>query len=378
MLTSRYIIIIISIILLLITVFINHYEYIDLKSLSMNSDNDNDIKRLLDVELNKRLVSGGNEKLEQLIRLLQSHLEYHQKSVIATGSVESKSTIIQPCICPSIPAPIPCPSVPAPLECPPAGNKPPYFNKLGPINRKLDIGNPDTRDAWIKQKAVTLCGSAAGSSILDVSAGNKPYQTVWQKAGCKYFSNEFGGNVDLIDNFRGESQKNDLKSKHDYIGTDITNTNAPSNTFDIAVLTEVLEHLPEPAKSIPELVRVIKPGGHILVTAPFTSGSHQLPYHFSSGYPREWYQYVAKKNNLEIVEIETQGDYFKLMAQEFHRALTCEPALPEADPVFMKEMIDKVPFHFLARSEKYGKGSCGNQFTIGFMAHFRKPLNQTS
>ena len=67
------------------------------------------------------------------------------------------------------------------------------------------------------------------------------------------------------------------------------------------------------------------------------------------------------------------------MAQEFQRVMTCEPPLPHADPIFLKEMIDVVPFHLLARSEKYGKGSaCGNQFTIGWMCHLRKPLNYTS
>lgn len=67
------------------------------------------------------------------------------------------------------------------------------------------------------------------------------------------------------------------------------------------------------------------------------------------------------------------------MAQEFQRVMTCEPALPNADPIFLKEMIDVVPFHLLARSEKYGKSSaCGNQFTIGWMCHLRKPLNYTS
>ena len=328
--------------------------------------------KLLDIELTKRLADGGSansiSKLEELIKLLSQHLDYHRNY-----TVDNSKAVEKPCSCP-LPVSVP---VAAPLPCPQSENKPPYFSKLGPINRKLDIGNPDTRDAWIKHKAETICHLSNNVSILDVSAGNKPYQSLWVKAGCKYFSNEFGGNVEIVDNFRGESKKNDLASKHDYIGTDITNTGAPSNSFDVAVLTEVLEHLPEPALAIPELVRVTKPGGHILITAPFTSGSHQLPYHFSSGYPREWYHYVAKKNNLEVLELESQGDYFKLMAQEFARAMTCEPDLPEADPIFLKEMKDVVPFHFLARSEKYGKGNCGNQFTIGFMAHFRKPHNHT-
>jgi SAM-dependent methyltransferase len=369
-------------ILLLLGLYIIRFEYDNLAGNSNETGNGKyvDFAKLLDIELTKRLANEGSAsavtKLEELVELLTRHLEHHKNDSIKISNLKA---VEKPCSCPlpvpcpaqvAEPIPVPCPAqvaAPIPVPCP-NENKPPYFSKLGHINRKLDIGNPDTRDAWIKNKAEKLCHLSSNFSILDVSAGNKPYQHLWIKAGCKYFSNEFGGNVEIVDNFRGESKKNDLASKHDYIGTDITNTGAPSNSFDVAVLTEVLEHLPEPALSIPELVRVTKPGGHILITAPFTSGSHQLPYHFSSGYPREWYQYVAKKNNLEVVEIESQGDYFKLMAQEFVRAMTCEPDLPEADPIFLKEMKDVVPFHFLMRSEKFGKGSCGNQFTIGFMA----------
>jgi hypothetical protein len=140
------------------------------------------------------------------------------------------------------------------------------------------------------------------------------------------------------------------------------------------VLTEVLEHLPEPAKAIPELARVAKPGASILITAPFTSGSHQLPYHFSSGYSREWYHYMAKQNGLEVQSIETQGDYFRLMAQETSRVLTCTPTLPNTDTGFLQQVREALHYYLLALSNAHGKGGgCADAFTIGWMAHLKKP-----
>ena len=100
-----------------------------------------------------------------------------------------------------------------------------------------------------------------------------------------------------------------LQKKHTFLSRDITNTTAPSHSFDVAVLTEVLEHLPEPLLAIQELVRVVKSGGHILVTAPFTSGSHQQPFHFSAGYSREWYTYAAEKFSLKVVEMAESGKF---------------------------------------------------------------------
>lgn len=236
------------------------------------------------------------------------------------------------------------------------------------------IDNPRTRDEWMRSFSLTI---PAGSRILDVSAGNRPYQHLWRH--CHYFSHEFPGNTHLTDMFRGElhGQKTyqDLKLKHDYIG-DILNTTAPSDSFDVVTLTEVLEHIPEPVGAFKELARVARKGGHIIVTAPFTSGSHQLPFHFAGGYSREFYRYAANVSGLSVVTITSQGDYFKLMAQELQRVSTCGgfPWVPSAD---VNAVVSVLAKYFLQLSKRYGDGSaepatCANQFTIGWIAHLRK------
>ncbi len=42
----------------------------------------------------------------------------------------------------------------------------------------------------------------------------------------------------------------------------------PDNTFDIAVATEVFEHLDHPEKTIAQMVRVVKPGGIVMCSVP--------------------------------------------------------------------------------------------------------------
>lgn len=243
------------------------------------------------------------------------------------------------------------------------------------LDKSLSVRNPEVRDEWISKKAGELYRES-GQSVLDVSAGAKPYQSMFTSKGWQYFSNEFSKNENIVDGFRGESidNKANLKNMHDYIGSDIGNTGAPSNKFDLVILTEVLEHLPEPAKAIPELKRVAKPGGDILITAPFTSGSHQQPYHFSSGYPREWYQYVADKNDLEIIEMTSQGDVFKLLAQEASRGFGCGLDVPVSDHQLMANIRDIVYWYFLMKSNlnSDASASCYSQFTIGWMVHLRK------
>ena len=40
------------------------------------------------------------------------------------------------------------------------------------------------------------------------------------------------------------------------------------NSFDVVISSEVIEHTPDPFKATQELIRVLKPGGYLCVTAP--------------------------------------------------------------------------------------------------------------
>ena len=241
--------------------------------------------------------------------------------------------------------------------------------------QSLAVGNPQIRDAWIERKAFQL--GAGGGRLLDMSAGNKPYERVFRRAGFSDSSSEFSGNTELVDSLRGELEKKDeakLKAKHTYLSHDITNTTAPSDYFDVAVLTEVLEHLPEPLRAIEELARVVKPDGHILVTAPFTSGSHQQPFHFSSGYSREWYAFAAQKFSLRVLEMSSQGNFFKLMAQEARRVYSCGTPPPHKFSPLLASIHQTFYDYALIKSEHNNASTapCYDQFSIGWMVHFQK------
>lgn len=260
----------------------------------------------------------------------------------------------------------------APVACESQASELDRLKRL--TSKAATIGNPQTRDAWIREFAGKI---PPGSTVLDVSAGARPYKELWSH--CDYRSHEFPGNAQLVDGFRGESKAktaSELKAMHNYVG-DITNTTAPSDYFDVVMLTEVLEHVPEPLSAIKELARVAKPGGHIIVSAPFTSGSHQLPFHFSSGYSREFYHHAAGLFALNVTEIISQGDYFKLMAQELGRVLTCGGLVSNASQADVDRIHAVLSRYFLQLSAKSGDfsqapASCANEFTIGWIVHFTK------
>ena len=83
--------------------------------------------------------------------------------------------------------------------------------------------------------------------------------------------------------------------------------------------TEVLEHIPDPLGAIKEFSRLLKPGGYLLITAPFASLTHFAPYHFASGFSRFFYEKHLPENDFEITELQLNGNFFEYIAQENRR-----------------------------------------------------------
>lgn len=54
----------------------------------------------------------------------------------------------------------------------------------------------------------------------------------------------------------------------------------PNSSFDTVLCTEVLEHAAEPLALIAEMQRVLKPGGTLIATVPFSARVHYAPYDF--------------------------------------------------------------------------------------------------
>lgn len=53
-----------------------------------------------------------------------------------------------------------------------------------------------------------------------------------------------------------------------------------AESFDTVLCTEVLEHVPDPKLVLDELVRVVRPGGRVILTVPFLYQIHEEPYDY--------------------------------------------------------------------------------------------------
>ncbi len=83
----------------------------------------------------------------------------------------------------------------------------------------------------------------------------------------------------------------------------------PDNSFDTAILAELLEHVPEPKAVLKEAYRLLKPDGVALITAPFMVGIHADPYDYGR-YTETFWRKVAQDLGFKVTEIEKQGTMF--------------------------------------------------------------------
>ncbi len=108
--------------------------------------------------------------------------------------------------------------------------------------------------------------------------------------------------------------------------------------MDVVLCTEVFEHLKDPVSAVREIARVLKPGGELILTAPFCSLTHMAPYYFANGFSEFWYREHLEAHGFEICELTPDGDYFKYMAQELFR--TVEMAEQYCNTHLSREQVD--------------------------------------
>jgi len=122
---------------------------------------------------------------------------------------------------------------------------------------------------------------------LDVGCGAKQYEKIFKKT-TEYIGIEI----------ETELQKKRKIADYFYDGKKIP---FDDESFDSILTFQVFEHIFEPEEFLSEISRVLKPGGHILITVPFIWDEHEIPYDFGR-YSSFGIKYLFEKNNFQIIE----------------------------------------------------------------------------
>lgn len=117
-----------------------------------------------------------------------------------------------------------------------------------------------------KRELMATATKAFTGRLLDLGCGKMPYKEI-----IKAHSE--------IDVYTGVDIKNEIyqdKLQPDYFWDGKT-LPFDSESFDCAIMIEVLEHVPYPQEVLIELARVLNSGSHVLITVPFLWNLHDAP-----------------------------------------------------------------------------------------------------
>ena len=76
-----------------------------------------------------------------------------------------------------------------------------------------------------------------------------------------------------------------------------------SNYFDAILCIAVLEHVENPEEVVPELYRVLKPGGHLILEVPFLQPEHKVPTDFQR-YTKDGLVRLVSHNGFSVERVK--------------------------------------------------------------------------
>lgn len=101
-------------------------------------------------------------------------------------------------------------------------------------------------------------------TILDIGTGTTALPHLMRNCGCL---------VTAIDNVRDYWPSGMLNRHYHVIDDDITATNM-TDTFDLITCISVLEHIQQPVPAIRNMLSLLKPKGHLIISFPYNEISY--------------------------------------------------------------------------------------------------------
>jgi SAM-dependent methyltransferase len=120
-----------------------------------------------------------------------------------------------------------------------------------------------------------------------------------------------------------------------------------SESFDTILLSDVLEHIPNPADLMSEIERILAPGGVVLVNVPFLYWLHETPHDYCR-YTEYMLRKLTEDSGLSVNQIEVLGggyavlvDLLSKLVQSKRGASVIQSFLPK---IFANKLNERAEF----------------------------------
>jgi len=134
--------------------------------------------------------------------------------------------------------------------------------------------------------------------LLDLGCGQQPYQSIYKGLFKQVVT--------------GDSE---LRSR---INARLSSVALPfrDNSFDVVLISEVIEHIDEVSLTLSEISRILRPGGHLFITWPFMWPLHELPRDYTR-FTEYGMERLLANSGLQIENLERRGDLLCLSLSIF-------------------------------------------------------------
>lgn len=220
---------------------------------------------------------------------------------------------------------------------------------LGPSRCDVGLANEATREAWLRR---VLSELPPGVSLLDAGAGecaNKQYCGHLRYVALDLARYDGTGKVGLQ---TGSWDTSDID-----IVSDIARIPVRDGSFDAVLCSEVLEHVDDPVAALSELKRVVKPGGMLILTAPFCSMTHFAPDHHATGFNRYFYESHLQRDGFDIVELVENGNFFEFVGAHLRQVDLFARRYADDKCSTLERLAAQIVLRMLARISAKDNGS---------------------
>lgn len=186
------------------------------------------------------------------------------------------------------------------------------FNKVQRNRLKLDL---DLRNSPLRKyfSPALLClyrvlvprlRDHALGKLLDAGCGTMPFKALLE---------------DLVEEYRSLDIERKL-SDVDFVGNLLEMNAIFSESYNVVLCTEVLEHVPRPERLMAEVQRILKPRGKFILSVPHLSRLHEEPCDYYR-FTRHGLQFLLEQNGFSVLEIVSTGSLFSFVGHQVSTVL---------------------------------------------------------
>lgn len=174
----------------------------------------------------------------------------------------------------------------------------------------------------------------AKGRTLDIGGGTSKYRDIIRKTVPEYLVSDLHatGNVDFVEDARALTHQDEA--------------------FDTVLSFQVLEHIDDTAKVVAEMYRVLKKGGHAIVTMPFLYPQHGDPSDFQR-FTKEAARFYFERAGFTTMELGSQGSVWSVVANMLRHTYLNHY---DSGHSKVRKMFFRRVFSFLAHLDRRGYG----------------------